>query len=67
MLAAPCAGDVPVKGDPIAVIPNDLLAAEVARTHESMVAATVSANSESDRWLTALHGTAAELESGAAR
>jgi hypothetical protein len=46
MLASPCTGDDPVQGDPIAVIPNDLLAAELTRAHESMVAATVYANPE---------------------
>jgi hypothetical protein len=46
MLAALCAGNDPVKGDPIAVIPNDLLAAELTRPHEPMAAATGSAISE---------------------
>jgi hypothetical protein len=35
-----------VQSDPITVIPNNLLAAELTRAHESMLAATGSANSE---------------------
>jgi hypothetical protein len=38
MLAATCARGDPVKGDPIAVIPNDLLAAELTSPHRLMVA-----------------------------
>jgi hypothetical protein len=49
MLAAPRARDTPVQGDPIAVIPNDLLAAEPTRPHEAMVVAMgLPTNSEAD-------------------
>jgi hypothetical protein len=41
MLAAARAGDDPVECDPIAVIPNDLLAAKFTRPHMAMVVAMV--------------------------